>query len=106
MTTFTHRYLNKKSIEQTDTFSGNEIESIKNAAFKAGVQFAEEWIDVNDELPENVDDVIVMDEMENYRIGSYFKANLSKDIQGLWSIYVEDDFFNVVKWRPINRKIK
>ena len=94
----------KKSIEQTDTFTGQEIVVLQRTVFNMGVQFAEEWIDVNDELPENIDgepfteDILAQNSNGEYCVVYYhhttkeFYENINQCI------------INVVKWRPINRK--
>lgn len=100
----------KKSIEQTDTFTGQEIVVLQRTVFNIGVQFAEEWIDVNDELPElrNTEewlseDVLLMvdvptDEQPFCVVGAY-NYKWSEFIE-LW----ESSSIPVTHWRPINRK--
>lgn len=61
--------------------------------FKAGVEFAQKWIDVNDELPENGCNVIA--KLENgIKLGLCFSENT------FWS-HSTDKNSQVTHWRPI-----
>ena len=68
---------------------------IAEEMFLAGMSLAEQWIDINDKLPETNEQVIVKFENSEgcwYGISNYVKQNKK------W------DNFSPSHWRPINRK--
>ena len=76
-----------------------EINATHEEAFKAGVQFAEEWIDVNDELPEEAsfnmsNDVLTLS-------GSMCSVKRYDYELKCWT---GSPHVTVTHWRPINRK--
>ena len=77
-----------------------EPESVKHG-FVQGVYFAQEWISVDDELPENQDIVLVKTDLGCVTI-AYLHGKKSGFI-----VYGEDayiEFGNITHWRPIKRK--
>lgn len=69
--------------------------------FKAGIAFAEEWISVEDELPEN-DNIILV----KTNLGCVATAYLHGKKSG-FIVYGDEaykEFGNITHWRPINRK--
>lgn len=86
----------------------------KDQSFKAGVEFAQQWISVEDELPEAHipyrNDCIVSDYVIAKTIdGNWFKLRLIKwTSKGrLFSNWVNSEdytYFTVTHWRPIELK--
>jgi len=74
-------------------------------AFKAGVEFAQRWIPVEEELPKAQYDgrysneVLVMMSNEKY-IVAWYDYKYNKWEVGLWC----EDSFTVTHWRPITLK--
>ncbi|MDR2291879.1 MAG: DUF551 domain-containing protein [Prevotellaceae bacterium] len=66
------------------------------AAFIAGVEFAQQWISVDKELPEVGQIVLVSDKDKDVLIDK-----LCED--GTWLLH---DFEDVTHWRPIELKMK
>lgn len=69
--------------------------------FEAGVAFAEEWISVRDELPENQDIVFIKTDKGCYGTG-YLHGKKSGFI--VYGIEAYKEFGDVSHWKPINRK--
>lgn len=66
--------------------------------FKAGVEFATKWIDIDDELPTNQDLVLVKTDNNSVCTAYYHGDNSG------FLTYGEDafiDFGNIEYWRPI-----
>ena len=96
---------------QAITVNGSEVEkdierfqSIND--FKAGVKFAQTWIDVNEELPElDVDshrisiDVLLQDENGTCFVGYY-----DHELELFCSLETNKILTNIIKWRPIELK--
>jgi len=61
------------------------------ATFLAGIEFAEQWIGVKDELPKQGDDILV-----KFKDGSIIAFTV---IANNFSTLID-----AVQWRPINRK--
>ena len=83
----------------------NSISSVINkstiSSFKAGVEFAQQWISVKDEFPENQDIVLVKTDKQCI-CTAYFHGKNSGFIT-----YGEDAFFifgSITHWRPIEFK--
>ena len=73
----------------------------KYDAFKDGITFAEEWISVEDELPEN-DNIILV----KTNLGCVATAYLHGKKSG-FIVYGDEaykEFGNITHWRPINRQ--
>jgi hypothetical protein len=70
-------------------------------AFEMGVEFAESWIKVEDELPENQDIVFVKTDK-----GCYGTGYLLKSLSGFitYGSEAHKEFGEVIEWRPINQK--
>ena len=62
----------------------------------------EEWIDVEDELPEEIGDYLVKDEYGNVRV-SFLNRNFREPQFELYGDNGTDDY-KITHWRPINRK--
>ena len=70
-------------------------------SFKKGIAFAEKWISVEDELPEN-DNIILV----KTNLGCVATAYLHGKKSG-FIVYGDEaykEFGNITHWRPINRK--
>ena len=70
-------------------------------SFKKGIAFAEEWISVEDELPEN-DNIILV----KTNLGCVATAYLHGKKSG-FIVYGDEaykEFGNITHWRPINRQ--
>ena len=71
--------------------------------FKAGVAFAEEWISVKDELPENSIDIIFKTRGKRIYYGFYgLSCNFYAEVVDIFGKNIMID--KVTHWRPINRK--
>jgi len=73
---------------------------ISNSAnsFIAGIEFAQQWISVKDELPEKHKDCIVkVANFDNIILFGY-------QYKGKWYQYYDDSELNVTHWRPIELK--
>ena len=75
--------------------------------FKAGVKFAEEWIKVEDELPDECVPVLIRDEFdpEHPTVGYYMSHRYRED--AFYSMMESDIEFlvtGIVEWRPITRQ--
>ena len=72
-------------------------------AFVAGAKFAQQWISVDDELPEDNGSVLVKNKHDRKSIGFYIHHY--KD----WAVATYNsesaDFGKITHWRPITRKI-
>lgn len=82
----------------------------KYDAFKDGIAFAEEWISVEDELPDFDNDKLIRGEQELYlvkmSVGS-ISCKTTYKVSFLINEYRwngEFDWNCVTHWRPINRK--
>ena len=73
--------------------SSEVFRSAHEADFKAGIEFAQRWINVEDELPS---------------IGDHILIYLKRDKLKIWRIFNEDDRILVsnyaTHWRPIELK--
>jgi hypothetical protein len=69
----------------------------KVRAFEAGIQFAEEWIPVEQELPERMKTVFVKGQIagkkEHFVTGKFYKAGFGASVSYL---------VKPTHWRPIN----
>lgn len=95
----------------------------KYDGFKSGVEFAESWISVEDELPDQIahrekqsnGNILIF--YENYIVKGYYKnkARSHDVLMGVWMPCSVCWYFNVIlpqnsiafvvtHWRPINRK--
>ena len=103
-----------KSIEQAAEDYANSLEyndyTIETeAAFKAGVEFAQQWISVDDELPPCSDEDILIkgidsDGRENMPdIGYMHSSNDNKPSKENF-ISLSGEIIEVTHWRPINIK--
>ena len=68
-------------------------------SFKAGVEFAQQWIKIDDELPNNNEIVITIRKRLNGK--TYYHLNSIKD--GKWNIAIPDTS-DVTHWRFIDLK--
>jgi hypothetical protein len=71
----------------------------KIRAFQAGIRFAEEWIPVEQELPDKVKTVLIKGRIaggkENFVTGKFYKS-------GFWASV--SYMIKPTHWRPIDRK--
>ena len=88
--------INEAAIEYAK-LGGNLID------FRAGVQFAEEWIDINDELPERISSNTDWSEMALVKLlsNSYDVKVYNHCLGTFQPLYANEV---VTHWRPINRK--
>jgi Protein of unknown function (DUF551). len=94
--------------EEAIEFAKKNPYPVSFTAFKAGAEFTQKWISVDDELPENSDDMLVKNG-QHYEVahwnGKHFMKHIKSEItnrMGTKSSYrsVPD----VTHWKPINRK--
>lgn len=82
------------------TLSSKSVEN----AFVAGVEFAQQWISVNDELPEvdesGESDLIIM-KIDHFCYTGYYNA---ENIKNKWIELITKKPYNPTHWRPINLK--
>lgn len=83
-----------------------DIHEYEMDAFVAGVNFAEQWISVDDELPPEEKkcprasiDCLVIDSS-----GRVFIAIYAFFLKEWWSNETQEKLLNIVKWRPITRQ--
>ena len=69
-------------------------ESAIRDGFKAGVEFAQRWISVEEELPQQGDKILVKDQFENIEIG----------VKLIYKYFYTEKIGNVKYWRPIELK--
>lgn len=81
------------NITWNNTSEIDRLKEKKYQGFKAGVEFAQRWISVEDELPS---------------IGDHILIKLKRDKLKIWRIFNEDDRILVsnyaTHWRPIEIK--
>ena len=66
--------------------------------FKAGVEFAQQWISVDDALPEDTSNVLVKNDKERKMVGWYIPT---LDVWVVSKFENSKDFGTVKFWRPI-----
>ena len=72
--------------------------------FKAGVEFAQQWISVKDELPErdsnpssnHQSDIVLL----KNKSGNIFSGYYDYDMASFFN-YIDDEVFEIIEWRPI-----
>ena len=69
-------------------------------AHKAGIKFAERWIHVEEELPENDDFVLIKDTTGLHEVG-YYDSEYKLWVKPSSSLMIHK---NISHWRPINHK--
>ena len=83
-----------------------EYGKILHRSYKKGVEFAQQWIDVNDELPENGTLCITKDAREGvftrYSIGKYNAEH--QKFQDLYNVYAKITIEPVTHWRSVELK--
>ena len=92
--------------ENRPTMFTQFVAGLERAAFKAGVEFAQRWISVEDELP-NADEKtnglskVVIAKCEDLadEVSAYYNT-INKD----WRIYPIGLIIKVTHWRPIELK--
>ena len=85
-------------ISQVDEWDSNELKLFCKKDFQAGVEFAQRWIDVNDELPESFTSVLVRDnECSPIRSTALY-------MDGLFHPDFVLTHKQVTHWRPIEYK--
>ena len=71
------------------------IEELKRISFIYGAKFAQEWISVEDELPESYDWVLAKSDVGDFYISNFnsnkFNVNMPFEVK-------------ITHWRPIERK--
>ena len=71
--------------------------------FKAGVEFAQQWISVKDELPElnfnYQSDTILL----KNKFGIIFSGYYDYDMASFFD-YIDDEVSEIIEWRPIELK--
>jgi hypothetical protein len=75
-------------------FSVKQISVTIENAFKSGINFAQQWIDVNDELPKEKTWVIA--KVSNYYVAAYYNNEYWWDYHG-----TSKAIHNITHWRPI-----
>lgn len=86
--------------EFEDTFGFNsigEINASHSEAFKAGVEFAQQWIDVKEELPISGTQFLLKDENGNIYIGCYIE-----EIRAFRPYGAKGKAGGITHWRLIN----
>ena len=77
--------------------------------FKAGVEFAQQWISVKDELPErdsnpssnHQSDIVLSDiVLLKNKFGNIFSGYYDYDMASFFN-YIDDEVFEIIEWRPI-----
>ena len=76
-----------------------DLEDYIAESFKAGVEFAQQWIKIDDELPNDNEIVITIRKKLNGK--TYYHLNSIKD--GKWNIAIPDTS-DVTHWRYIDLK--
>ena len=69
--------------------------------FLTGIDFAEQWISVDDELPENQDIVLIKTDL-NCVCTAYLHGQKSNFIT--YGEHAYNDFGKIIYWRPLRRK--
>ena len=92
--------------ELCDDYHDDDIDAgdkrLIEMSFKAGVTFAEQWISIEDELPEKYVEVFVKVKSSN----SIFSCYLTDENKFVGDDFPIEDYIemDVCKWRPVNRK--
>lgn len=86
---------------EMQNFKSGKIE-IERLAFKAGVQFAEEWISVDDELPSKDIGIVLL--MFDYYPENVTTGDVDRNDGLIYPHYRFVDWKKITHWRPINRK--
>ncbi|MDR2084358.1 MAG: hypothetical protein LBP67_05125 [Bacteroidales bacterium] len=84
--------------EKTNPVRGFVLNSY--LAFKAGAEFAQQWISVEEELPDNPDEVILVKDMGDNVYTAVWEHNAWYVVPFHTDVMIE----NVKYWRPIERK--
>jgi hypothetical protein len=82
----------EEQIESNCKYYNDYEKSAYELSFKAGVEFSQQWIDCNDDLPENDIEVLVKNRSNGYTVGMYS--------DGKWTFDFEN-FIGVTHWRKI-----
>ena len=85
------------SLEQSDYLDERLL--VENA-FQAGAAFAQEWVSVEDEYPEDYDIVLVKTDSDCVST-AYFHGKRSRFVTYGEEAY--EEFGNIIAWRPIER---
>ncbi len=85
-------WANKIECPATGIFILNEAQGIAYDAFKRGAEFAQRWIPVEEELPENNEDVLVKTK--------YRGIKMTMRSYNEWVYYGK----GITHWRPIELK--
>ena len=105
---FEYKINNTETIEQAaedyaNSFEYNDYTIETESAFKAGVEFAQRWISVDDELPNYYQ--IVLADNDKYKYMAIV-ARVSNGDEDFYPICGTDFIMspNPIKWRPIELK--
>ena len=107
--------IEEASNEYSKSFEDNDYTIETESAFKAGVEFAQRWISVEDELPEVTKPYRDYMKVSDFVIAKlavsdeWFKLRLIKGMAGNkeftnWIDQNDYSYFTVNKWRPIEIK--
>lgn len=85
------------------------VASIAKSSLIHGIDFSEEWIKSEDEIAENGEDILFMDNKKQIYCGRCFNGNYAKHVESIENGNSLDSKYavveNVIKWRPITRKL-
>jgi len=76
-------------------YNHNISNAIEKIAFKTGIEFAQQWISVDDELPEHAQQVIM--KSENRIIAGFYEYKTFRN-------HKSELVYDVTEWRPIYLK--
>lgn len=97
-------YAEKKfeSIAPLYDLDSNDIKKLFESVFKAGVEFGQRWIPVEEELPEVGELVQIKFNLLNEHL--HFDHDKVIDVNGNKMFEIEQIMVNVTHWRPIEYK--
>ena len=88
-----------------EIWQSSVIATRSEAAFKSGVEFAQRWIPVEEELPikfkkdDTINEVLIKTAEEYINLGWY-----DSDMKSFNSAHSDYEILNVTHWRPIELK--
>lgn len=86
--------ISDKAIELYPLRNIGGVAEFQQSAFKKGAEFAQRWIPVEEELPEQGEEVLVKDFGDCITVG-YCSYNF-------WNVDTDSvDYSNITHWRPI-----
>ena len=89
--------LYNEKINNAELFDSDDIIGISHYSFKAGVEFAQQWISIEDELPISGTQFLLKDENGNIYIGCYIE-----EIRAFRPYGAKGKAGGITHWRLIN----